>query len=165
MYDRNPIETIKTRLKSPLSIVKKLKKNGLEVTPDAIEENLNDVAGIRVICSFKEDIYRLADLLAQQDDITVLQKKDYIVNPKPNGYQSLHLILEIPVFFSTGAKKMKVEVQFRTIAMDFWASLDHKLHYKKEYANQEEVEERLRKCADVISALDDEMQSIRSMID
>lgn len=165
MYDRNPIETIKTRLKSPLSIVKKLKKNGLPVDPVSIEENLNDVAGIRVICSFKEDIYRMADLLAEQDDITVLQKKDYIVNPKPNGYQSLHLILEIPVFFSTGTKKMKVEVQFRTIAMDFWASLDHKLHYKKEYANQEEVEERLRKCAEVISALDDEMQNIRSMID
>lgn len=164
-YDRNPIETIKTRLKSPLSIVEKLKRKGLEVSQETMDQNLSDIAGIRVVCSFKEDIYRLADLLIQQDDIVLVEKKDYIVNPKPNGYQSLHLILEIPVFLSTGPKKMKVEVQFRTIAMDFWASLDHKLHYKKEYKNQQAVEERLKKCAEIISALDDEMQDIRSDID
>lgn len=164
-YDRNPIETIKTRLKSPVSIVEKLKRKGFPVDPDTLDKNLSDIAGIRVVCSFKEDIYRLADLLTGQDDIVLVEKKDYIVNPKPNGYQSLHMILEIPIFLSTGPRKMKVEVQFRTIAMDFWASLDHKLRYKKEYANQHEVEMRLKKCAEIISALDDEMQSIRSSID
>ncbi len=164
-YDRNPIETIKTRLKSPVSIVEKLKRKGFPVDPDTLDKNLSDIAGIRVVCSFKEDIYRLASLLTGQDDIVLVEKKDYIVNPKPNGYQSLHMILEIPIFLSTGPRKMKVEVQFRTIAMDFWASLDHKLRYKKEYPNQHEVEMRLKKCAEIISALDDEMQSIRSSID
>lgn len=164
-YDRNPIETIKTRLKSPLSIVEKLKRKGFSVDPGTWEQNLSDIAGIRVICSFKEDIYHLADLLAGQEDIVLLEKKDYIVNPKPNGYQSLHMILQIPIFLSTGPRKMKVEVQFRTIAMDFWASLDHKLHYKKEYANQQEVEMRLKRCAEIISDLDDEMQSIQSSIE
>lgn len=158
-YDRNPIETIKARLKSPISIVAKMKKRGLPVSFDSLEKDINDIAGIRVICSFKEDIYRLSDFLASQEDIELIEKKDYIVKPKPNGYQSLHMILQIPIFLSTGPRKMKVEVQFRTIAMDFWASLDHKLHYKKEYPNQQEVEKRLKRCAEIISDLDDEMQS------
>lgn len=168
-FDRNPFESIKSRLKSPASIIEKLKRKELdldETTIDSvIEEQLYDVAGIRVVCAFQEDIYRLAELLIQQDDIRLVRTKDYIKNPKPNGYRSLHLILEVPVFLSKGKTPMKVEVQFRTIAMDFWASVDHKLRYKKGLANEAEIVEKLRQCADVISGLDDEMQQIRSMIE
>ena len=131
-YDRNPIETIKTRLKSTESIVKKLVKRDFPLTVKSIEDNLNDVAGVRVVCSFVEDIYLLADCLLQQDDVKLIQVKDYIKNPKPNGYRSLHLIVEIPIFLKDEKKNMRVEVQLRTIAMDFWASLDHKLSYKKD---------------------------------
>lgn len=168
-YDRNPFESIKSRLKSPISILEKLQRRGVRVTEDnmaaAIEENLNDVAGLRVVCSFQEDIYRLADLLARQDDVKVLRVKDYIKHPKPNGYRSLHLILEIPVFLEEGKTPIKVEVQFRTIAMDFWASLDHKLRYKKNIDNEEEIMEKLRQSAEAIAALDNEMQEIRNMIE
>ena len=131
-YDRNPFETIKSRLKRPVSIIGKMKRRGYPLTVEEIERQLNDIAGIRVICSFLDDIYTLADMLAGQDDIRLLEKKDYIVSPKPNGYRSLHLILEVPIFLSRSKQYMKVEVQFRTIAMDFWASLDHKLKYKKD---------------------------------
>ena len=130
-YDRNPIETIKTRLKSTESIIKKLVRRNFPLTVDSIEANLNDIAGVRVVCSFLEDIYLLADCLLQQDDVKLIQVKDYIKNPKPNGYRSLHLIIEIPIFLKDEKKDMRVEVQLRTIAMDFWASLDHKLSYKK----------------------------------
>ena len=123
------------------------------------------MAGIRVICAFQEDIYHLADLLTRQDDIQLVRVKDYIRNPKPNGYRSLHLILEIPVFLKNGKTPVKVEVQFRTIAMDFWASVDHKLRYKKNVANEAEILEKLRQCATVIAGLDDEMQKIRTMIE
>ena len=168
-YDRNPFESIKSRLKSPASIIEKLQRRGVDVTEGKlekeIEEHLNDVAGIRVVCSFQEDIYRLAELLTSQDDIRVLRVKDYIKNPKPNGYRSLHLILEIPVFLAEGKTPMRVEVQFRTIAMDFWASVDHKLRYKKDLENEAEIMDMLRRCADVISGLDDEMQQIRNMIE
>ena len=168
-YDRNPFESIKSRLKSPISILEKLQRRGVKLTEDnmaaAIEQNLNDVAGLRVVCSFQEDIYRLADLLACQDDVKVLRVKDYIKNPKPNGYRSLHLILEVPVFLEEGKTPIKVEVQFRTIAMDFWASLDHKLRYKKNIENEEEIMEKLRQSAETIAALDSEMQSIRNMIE
>ncbi len=168
-YDRNPFESIKSRLKSPASIIKKLQKK-VQITEEAslaksIEDNLYDVAGIRVICAFQEDIYRLAQLLVQQDDIRLIRTKDYIRNPKPNGYRSLHLIIEIPVFLQGGKTPVKVEVQFRTIAMDFWASVDHKLRYKKNVANEEEIVEMLRQCATTIAGLDDEMQRIRSMIE
>ena len=122
-YDRNPIETIKTRLKSPESIVEKLNRKGLPITVESIEENLNDVAGVRVICSYTSDIYMLSDAFIRQDDITLIQRKDYIQNPKPNGYRSLHLIVEIPIFLHDEKRMMKVEVQFRTISMDCWASL------------------------------------------
>ena len=135
-YDRNPFESIESRLKSPASIVEKMMAKGLEVNVENIEGEIFDIAGIRVVCSFKEDIYRLADLLVQQDDILLLARKDYIENPKPNGYRSLHIIVDIPIFLSEGKRHMKVEVQFRTIAMDFWASVDHKLKYKKEKAVQ-----------------------------
>ena len=139
-YDRNPIETIKTRLKSPESIVEKLQRRGYPLTVESIEKNLNDVAGVRVICSYTSDIYMLANAFIRQDDITLLARKDYIEDPKPNGYRSLHLIVEIPIFLHDEKRMMKVEVQFRTISMDFWASLEHKIRYKKELPVNEEVE-------------------------
>lgn len=164
-YDRNPFESIKSRLKSPVSIFKKLRNKGLDITVENIERNLYDVAGVRVICSFEEDIYKLMELLLRQDDIKLIRKKDYIRKPKTNGYRSLHLILEIPIFQAAGPKKMYVEVQFRTIAMDFWASLDHKLRYKKDITNSEEIAAELKECADAIARLDMKMQDIRHRID
>ena len=164
-YERNPFESIKSRVKSPVSIVEKMNRKGYELTVENIEDKLNDVAGIRVICSFVEDIYHLADMLAGQDDLQVLQVKDYIKNPKENGYRSLHLIIQIPIFLSNQKKNMRVEVQFRTIAMDFWASLDHKLKYKKDVKNPEVIAEELKKCADVISSVDMRMQEIRNMME
>ena len=153
---RNPFETIKTRIKKPMSIIDKLRRDGLEINIDNIQNNLNDVAGIRVICSFPDDIYKLADYLAAQDDIA---------NPKPNGYRSLHLIVEIPIFLTDEKKLMRVEVQFRTIAMDFWASLEHKLKYKKEISNAESISNELYYCAELINQLDGRMQQIREKID
>lgn len=164
-YNRNPFESIKSRLKSPVSISDKLRRKGYAVTVENIEKYLKDVAGVRVICSFPDDIYRLAALLEKQDDIILLEKKDYIKNPKPDGYRSLHLILDIPIFLSNEKKHMKVEVQFRTIAMDFWASLEHKLKYKKNVENSEMIVEQLKKCADSIEKLDYQMQEIRDGID
>ena len=128
---RNPIESIKCRIKEPDSIMKKMKRQEIPFSVDNIEKNLNDIAGVRVICSFPDDIYTLADYLEKQDDIKLIKKKDYISHPKPNGYRSLHLILEVPIFLTNEKKMMRVEVQFRTIAMDFWASLEPKLKYKK----------------------------------
>ncbi|MCR5103862.1 MAG: GTP pyrophosphokinase family protein [Eubacterium sp.] len=164
-YDRNPFESIESRLKSPASIVEKMMAKGLEVNVENIEGEIFDIAGIRVVCSFREDIYRLADLLVQQDDILLLARKDYIENPKPNGYRSLHIIVDIPIFLSEGKRHMKVEVQFRTIAMDFWASVDHKLKYKKEIKHPEEVVARLKKCADSLAEMDEEMEAIRRNLD
>ena len=137
------------------------------MTTEGIEENIFDIAGIRIICSFKEDIYKMADLLLQQDDITLIEKKDYIKNPKPNGYRSYHMIVEVPVFFSSSKKNIRVEVQIRTIAMDFWASLDHQLKYKKQLDVQEaaEIGAELKKCADVIAETDCKMLSIRQKIE
>lgn len=168
-YDRNPFESIKSRLKSPASIMEKLRRKGFPINQEMlakqIEENLYDVAGIRVICAFQEDIYALSDLLVRQDDIRLIRTKDYIKNPKPNGYRSLHQILEIPVFLKEGKTFVKVEVQFRTIAMDFWASVDHRLRYKKDMKNEQEIMEKLRICADSITEIDEEMQRIRNMIE
>ena len=164
-HNRNPIESIKTRLKSPHSIVEKMQRKGWELTPENIEKNLSDVAGVRVICSFQEDIYSLARLLTQQDDIVVVDIKDYIAQPKANGYRSLHLILGIPIFLSDGKKHMRAEVQFRTIAMDFWASLEHKLRYKQDVRNADLIAHELKQCADTISQVDVRMQEIRKMID
>lgn len=160
-YDRNPFESIETRLKSPASIIEKLQLRGIPVTVENMQSKLYDIAGIRVVCSFKEDIYRLADLLIQQDDILLFSKKDYIENPKPNGYRSLHMILDIPIFLAEGKRHMKVEVQFRTIAMDFWASVDHKLKYKKQINHADDVQRRLKSAADTLAMMDDEMESIR----
>ena len=165
-YDRNPIETIKTRLKSTESIVKKLVKRDFPLTVKSIEDNLNDVAGVRVVCSFVEDIYLLADCLLQQDDVKLIQVKDYIKNPKPNGYRSLHLIVEIPIFLKDEKKNMRVEVQLRTIAMDFWASLEHKMRYKKNIPENhvKYLQDELYDCARQSAELDNRMQNIRNLI-
>lgn len=158
---RNPIETIKTRIKSPASIMEKLERKGFELSIQSIKDNLDDVAGIRVICSFVDDIYKVADMLTNQDDIKILSKKDYIKNPKKNGYRSLHLVVEIPIFLSNEKKPMRVEVQIRTIAMDFWASLEHEIHYKKFSNSNVEAVKQLTECADVIYETDMKMLKIR----
>ena len=166
-YDENPIETIKSRLKSPDSIMKKMRKKNIPMTTEGIEENIFDIAGIRIICSFEEDIYKMADLLLQQDDIKLVEKKDYIKNPKESGYRSLHLIVEVPIFLENEKRAMKVEVQFRTIAMDFWASLEHKLRYKKDLDENilEKLSKDLTECALKCADLDHKMQCIKKSIE
>ena len=161
---RNPFESIKCRIKSPKSIIDKLKRNNYPLTVDSIEANLNDVAGIRVICSFPDDIYKLVDCLLAQDDITLIEKKDYITNPKKSGYRSYHLIIEVPIFLTTEKKPMRVEVQFRTIAMDFWASLEHKIYYKFEGNAPEYISRDLRECAGIVGQLDAKMLSLNEAI-
>lgn len=166
-HEHNPIDSIKSRLKSPESIIEKLQRRNLPMTVDSIEENLNDVAGVRIICSFIEDIYMLANCLVQQDDITLLVEKDYIKNPKENGYRSLHLIVEVPIFLQDEKKSMKVEVQLRTIAMEFWANLEHRMRYKKNLAPEllEQTARELSECAQASAMLDLKMQSIRDTIE
>lgn len=164
-YKRNPISSIKSRIKTPLSTYNKLQRLGYDFTEQNIREHLNDVAGIRVICSFIDDIYSVAKLLSEQDDITILRIKDYIQNPKPNGYRSYHLIIEVPVFFTECKRNMRVEVQIRTIAMDFWASLDHQLKYKKDLRDDSEISQELKQCADVIAQTDAKMLAIRQKIE
>ena len=161
---RNPIEFIKTRVKQPDSIASKLRRKGYPVTVQSVFENLSDVAGVRVICAFIDDIYKVADMLTAQDDIELIKRKDYIKNPKMNGYRSLHLIIEVPVFFSNHKEQIRVEVQIRTIAMDFWASLEHQLKYKKDIDDAESIMYELRACADVINRTDYHMQSLRDRI-
>lgn len=163
--DRNPIESIQSRIKKPVSIAEKLGRMGLPVTVEAIEKNLNDVAGIRVICPFIDDIYKVANMLTCQDDITVVAVKDYIKNPKPNGYRSYHMIVEIPVFFSDCKKPMRVEVQIRTVAMDFWASLEHQIKYKKNVPEHDTLIQELKECAETIAATDEKMQNLRRRIE
>lgn len=160
---RNPIEYITSRVKKPISIVEKLRRKNLPVSYESMQE-LNDIAGVRVICSFIDDIYRVAELLSKQDDIKVLEIKDYIRNPKPNGYRSYHMIVEVPVFFSDCTRPIRVEVQIRTIAMDFWSSLEHELKYKKEIEDSEVISEELRLCAEKISETDENMLQIRKRI-
>jgi putative GTP pyrophosphokinase len=162
---RNPFESIKARLKQPDSIFEKLERNGIELSVANIEHHLNDIAGIRVICSFPDDIYMLAKCLTDQDDITLIERKDYIKNPKENGYRSLHLIIEVPIFLTDRKKQMRVEVQMRTIAMDFWASLEHKLKYKKHIKNADSISNELYYCAELITQLDGRMQQIRQKIE
>lgn len=163
-YRRNPIEMIKSRVKKPDSIIEKLNRKGFEISTESVMKNLNDVAGIRVICSFVNDIYEVANMIASQDDVTVIEVKNYIENPKPNGYRSYHMIIEVPVFFANKKQNVKVEVQLRTIAMDFWASLEHSMKYKKNIAHQEEVSLELKKCADLIAETDLKMQAINESI-
>lgn len=163
-HDRNPIESIKTRLKSMDSIIEKMHRKNIPFSATSIEENLTDIAGIRVVCSFQEDIYFLASCLLGQDDVFLIEKKDYIANPKPNGYRSLHLIVETPIFLGYHKKMMKVEVQLRTIAMDFWASLEHKLKYKKNLEIRQLTQD-LKECADESAILDAKMDAIRKRIE
>ena len=165
-YDRNPIEDIKSRVKSWESLIKKVRRKEIPLTLSSIEENIHDIAGVRVVCSFPDDIYMLADCLLNQDDITLIEKKDYIKNPKPGGYRSLHLIVQVPIFLQNEKKMVNVEVQFRTIAMDFWASLDHKMRYKKELSDEEVeiLQEELYDCARQSAALDERLQGIRDRI-
>ena len=164
-YDWNPISTIKTRLKTLPSIERKLQKKGLPMTLEAMEQNLTDIAGVRVICPFPDDVYRLAESFLLQDDIVLLEKKDYIRNPKPNGYRSLHLVVEIPIFLTKEKRMMKAEIQLRTIAMDCWASLEHQLRYKKDVPFTEEMGRELEECARLSADLDRRMDQLRSDVE
>ena len=162
---RNPIESITSRIKKPVSLAEKLRRMGCPLTLESVSENLNDIAGSRVICSFIDDIYMVAELLARQDDITVVRVKDYIQKPKPNGYRSYHMIVEVPVFFSDGKRPMRVEIQLRTVAMDFWASLEHQMKYKQDSADRPEIAAELKSCAETIAATDARMLGIRRRIE
>ncbi|MCC8106139.1 MAG: GTP pyrophosphokinase family protein [Clostridiales bacterium] len=164
-YQRNPINFITTRVKSTHSIFEKMLRQDQKLSMRCLIDNINDIAGVRVICSYVDDIYLLAQALIAQDDIHLLREKDYISNPKPNGYRSLHLIVSVPVFFTDQKKDMKVEVQIRTIAMDFWASLEHEMKYKKDIPDQDKIAERLKNCADVISETDMTMLDLRREIE
>jgi putative GTP pyrophosphokinase len=166
-HERNPIEHIKTRLKTPDSIRKKIRKIGIPRTLESIENNIFDIAGIRIICQFINDIYVLADCLLSQDDVKLVDKKDYITHPKESGYRSLHLIIETPIFLQNEKRLMKVEVQLRTIAMDFWASLEHKLHYKKNIDEElgKSISHELKICAEESIKLDLKMQNIQDRIE
>lgn len=163
-YDRNPIETIKTRLKSPESILEKLHRKNHPVTVDSIEQNLNNIAGVRVICAFPSDIYQLEEAFLKQDDIRLVERKDYIANPKSNGYRSLHLIVEIPIFLHDHKRLMRVEVQFRTISMDWWASLEHKIRYKKGLQESDHVDQELFECAKMSAELDSRMEKLQQFV-
>lgn len=164
IYNYNPIEHIKSRLKTPDSIVKKLKSDGCEVTIGNMIECLSDIAGIRIICSFTSDIYLIADMIAKQADVTVLYVKDYIKNPKSNGYKSYHMVVTIPIYLTEGPVETKVEIQIRTVAMDFWASLEHKIYYKFEGHAPDYLEEELKACADMVDLLDAKMFSLNEAI-
>ena len=163
----NPIDTIKRRLKSPASIADKLQRRGLPVTVESMRENLSDVAGIRILCPFEEDIYAVADTFLSQDDISLVDKKDYIKRPKSNGYRSLHLIVEVPIFTPEGKQMVRVEIQLRTIAMELWAELEHRLRYKQDLdpALAESLSEELRACADSCAELDLRMGNAHRKID
>jgi len=159
-FDHNPIHHMEYRLKSPKSIIEKLEKKNCEISTASIKQNLTDVAGVRVICNYIDDINRIADLLTQQDDIALIRRRDYIAKPKANGYRSLHLIVTVPVFLAETTERVPVEIQIRTIAMDFWASLEHELKYKAEDKISEDLRRRLKESAESIARIDAEMQSI-----
>ena len=165
VHQYNPIEHIKTRVKTAESIVKKLKRYGYETSIENMVKYINDIAGVRLICSFTSDIYRLAEMIGNQSDLKVLSIKDYIKNPKESGYKSYHMLVSVPIFLSDSVVDTKVEIQIRTIAMDFRASLDHQLKYKKEVMDSDEISEELRQCADVIAQTDEKMLSIRRSIE
>ena len=165
IHKYNPIEYIKSRIKTPESIVKKLKRDGYESTIENMRNYINDIAGIRIVCSFTSDIYRLAEMIGKQNDLTVICVKDYIKNPKVSGYKSFHMHVTVPIFLSDRVVETKVEIQIRTIAMDFWASLEHKLKYKKDIDNAQVISQDLCFCAELISQLDGRMQQIRERLD
>ena len=164
-YSRNPIEAVKTRLKTPESIIDKMSRKECPLTIDSIEENISDIAGVRVICAFPSDIYKLAEMFLRQDDITLLEEKDYFKNPKENGYRSLHLVVGTPIFLHDSKRVMKVEVQFRTISMDWWASLEHKIRYKKDLAPEEEIDRELLELAETSAELDQRMERIMKKVE
>ncbi len=163
-HDRNPINSIKARLKSYASIKEKMQRQGILPTPGNIREHLNDIAGVRVICSFLDDVYAVADALLKQDDIVLIRRKDYIQSPKPNGYRSLHLIIEVPIFLQHEKHMVKVEIQLRTIAMDFWASLEHQMRYKKNFEFTDRMAQELLECATMSAALDERMELLHEQI-
>ena len=165
IHKYNPIEYIKSRIKTPESIVKKLKRDGYESTIENMRNYINDIAGIRIVCSFTSDIYRLAEMIGKQNDLTVICVKDYIKNPKVSGYKSFHMHVTVPIFLSDRVVETKVEIQIRTIAMDFWASLEHKLKYKKDIDNAQVISQDLCFCAELISQLDGRMQQIRERLE
>ena len=164
VHKYNPIEYIKSRIKSPESIVKKLKRHGYESTIENMVNHINDIAGIRVVCSFTSDIYRLAEMIGRQNDLTVVSIKDYIKNPKDSGYKSYHMLVTVPIFLTEGVVDTKVEIQIRTIAMDFWASLEHKIYYKFEGNAPEYISRDLQECAGIVSMLDAKMLSLNEAI-
>ncbi|MCI8838175.1 MAG: GTP pyrophosphokinase family protein [Hungatella sp.] len=164
IYNYTPIEHVKSRLKTAESIVRKMKRHKYEVTVSNMTEKLSDIAGIRIICSFTSDIYQIADMISRQRDVTVLYVKDYIKNPKPNGYKSYHMVITIPVYLSDGPVETKVEVQIRTVAMDFWASLEHKIYYKFEGEGPAYLQQELKACADMVDMLDAKMHSLNQDI-
>ncbi|MEE1248595.1 MAG: GTP pyrophosphokinase family protein [Lachnospiraceae bacterium] len=164
VHQYNPIEYIKSRIKTPESIVKKLKRNGYESTIANMMEYVNDIAGIRVVCSFTSDIYRLAEMIGKQNDLTVVWVKDYIKKPKESGYKSYHMLVSVPIFLSDRVVNTKVEIQIRTIAMDFWASLEHKIYYKFEGNAPEYISKDLKECAEIVSMLDAKMLSLNQAI-
>ena len=159
-HDRNPIESIKSRLKSTDSLAKKLARKGFPMSVDSIEQNIYDVAGVRVVCTFPEDMFSLAESLLSQDDVILIERRDYVASPKPSGYRSLHLIIEVPIFLEREKRSVKVEVQLRTISMNFWASLEHQLRYKKEHLFTPEMADDLKICADVSTELDTLMNNL-----
>ena len=161
---RNPIETIASRIKDPMSIAEKLQRKGLAVTMDNMVNKLYDIAGIRVTCPFISDVYNVTNMLLQQDDISLIEMKDYIREPKPSGYRSLHVIVKVGVYFSDQRREIPVEIQIRTIAMDFWASVEHQLHYKKDYSMPANVDEELKHIADTIAQTDERMQELAKYI-
>lgn len=164
IHEYNPIEHVKTRLKTPESILKKVYRKGYELSLDSIKENIHDIAGIRIICSFVSDIYKISQMLAKQEDIQVIMYKDYIKNPKPNGYRSLHLVVKVPVFMSDRVENVSVEIQIRTIAMDFWASLEHKIYYKYDKDVPEDLIRQLKEAAEAAAELDKKMENIHNQV-
>ena len=164
IHKYNPIEHVKSRIKEPQSIVKKLKRQGHEVTLENMLKYIKDIAGVRIICSFTSDIYRIADMLAQQADLKVLELTDYLSQPKVSGYRSYHMLVTVPVYLSDGVVDTKVEIQIRTMAQDFWASLEHKIYYKFEGNGPAFISQELRDCARIVSELDDKMLSLNEAI-
>ena len=164
VHQYNPIEYVKSRLKTPESIVKKLKRHGLESSIDNMVRHIKDIAGIRIVCSFTDDIYRLAEMIGKQRDLTVVSVKDYIKNPKESGYKSYHMLVTVPIYMSDRVVDTKVEIQIRTIAMDFWASLEHKIYYKFEGNAPDYISQDLRECSEIVSMLDAKMLQLNEAI-
>ncbi|UPM55347.1 GTP pyrophosphokinase [Gottfriedia acidiceleris] len=164
-HSHNPIEHVKSRLKKPDSIIEKLERKGLELTQYNLENYINDIAGVRISCSFISDIYMIYELLKQQDDIHIIELKDYIKKPKPNGYKSFHMIIEIPIFLASETKRVKVEIQIRTVAMDFWASLEHKIFYKYNKKVPKAIIESLNEASATVNSLDYKMEMIRDQVE